>query len=61
MDKGPWKLFYGMPPEPRPVGVINEDFEHYVVLRVHGYFEDNNQRLAYCEWLLSKLNGKEGE
>lgn len=61
MDKGPWSVFYGAPPERRLVGVISEDFDRDVVLRVDGDFADDAERLAYCKWLVAKLNTAESE
>lgn len=54
MDKGPWSLYHDQ--KGILVGVISEDFEHDVVLRVSGDFTDHAERLSYCEWLARKLN-----
>jgi len=56
MDKGIWSLFYGAPPDEPLVGVISDDFEHDVALKVHGDFADDAQKEAYCRWLLTVLN-----
>ena len=53
-DKGPWSIFTAQ--DGTLVGVISDDFEHDVVLRVDGDFEDAAQKTAYCEWLAAKLN-----
>ena len=53
-DKGPWSIYTSQ--DGTLVGVISDDFEHDVVLRVDGDFEGAAQRLAYCEWLAAKLN-----
>jgi hypothetical protein len=56
MDKGPWSLFYGPPPKRELVGVISEDFERDVVLKVSGDFIDQGEKERYCNWLLGVLN-----
>jgi hypothetical protein len=56
MDKGPWSLFYGPPPKRELLGVISEDFERDVVLKVSGDFTDHGEKERYCNWLLGVLN-----
>lgn len=58
MDRGPWQLFYGAPPERKLKGVISDDFEHDVHLEVKGDFTDDAEKLAYCQSLLIVLNRK---
>jgi hypothetical protein len=55
-DKGKWSVFYKE--NGRPEGVISDDFDHDVVLRVSGDFVDKHERLRYCQWLAAKLNGE---
>ena len=55
MDKGPWKLFHAMAGH-KLTGIISEDFEHDVLLRVSGDFENEEQMKHYCEWLATTLN-----
>jgi hypothetical protein len=56
MDKGPWELFFGKPPERKLLGVMSNDFHHDVVLRVDGDFENDEDKERYCNWLLTRLN-----
>lgn len=58
MDKGPWTLFYGPPPQRQLLGVISEDFERDVSLKVNGDFHDSEEKERYCNWLLSVLNAR---
>jgi hypothetical protein len=59
MDKGPWKLFYGLAPRRELIGLQSDDFEHDVTLKVSGDFYDLEQKERYCNWLAARLNARE--
>lgn len=59
MDKGPWTRLYNNADE--CVGVVSDDIEHDVSLRVSGDFESREQFKAYCDWLIEKLNAVQPE
>lgn len=43
------------------IGIISNDFEHDVVLRVEGDFETPQDRLQYCRKIANKLNEESGK
>lgn len=56
MDRGPWTLYYGPPPQRKLLGVISDDFERDVALEVSGDFESQEEKERYCHWLIARLN-----
>lgn len=54
LDDGPWELFYDQKNNQR--GVMSDDFDADVVLRVDGDFESDDHKREYCEWLRDTLN-----
>ncbi len=53
-DKGPWSTLISETDE--IIGILSEDFTHDVLLRVDGDFENDSQKIEYCERLAEKLN-----
>ena len=62
MDKGPWEIYYddrvvnGDTGQKRIIGLLSDDFEHDVLLRVSGDFATYEDRHHYCKLLAAKLN-----
>lgn len=48
VDKGPWEV--------EGTNVASGDFEHDVVLRISGDFDDDDVAIRYAEWLAHELN-----
>lgn len=57
--KGPWNIFITESgSEQKIVGVLSDDFDHDVLLRVDGDFESQEQKREYCNALIEKLKQK---
>lgn len=56
LDKGPWSVMNRSTDPRDPIGVLSNDFELDVLLRVSGDMLPE-QKAKYCQLLADKLNG----